>query len=147
MKCHVDGSCSFCSSTAGGLAGTDTVPHSGCTALNPECNAGGTACQCDQVVCDKETSTVCSAKVCKCGGSNACSGMMPKCDTSSKPATCVSCATDAGAEGDATSQGTCPTDSLLCLSDGSCSCQKDNAGGGAGDAMSAGTCTAAGQLC
>ena len=154
LNCHADGSCSFCSSTAGGLAGTDAEPHSGCTSLNPRCNADGTECQCDtvtQLICDSTVATLCAMAdttgVCMCGVDPACSGMTPTCDMMSDPATCVGCSDDAGMAGDGTSQGTCSAESTMCLIDGSCQCQLDMAGGGPGDAMSPGTCTEEGLLC
>ena len=150
LNCHSDGSCSVCSSTAGGLAGTDAEPHSGCTSLNPSCNAAGTECQCDtatSLVCDASIATVCTAGVCMCGADPACEGITPTCDMTANPAVCIGCTDNAGGSGDGASQGSCSTESLMCLADGSCQCQLDMAGGGPGDAMSAGTCIDQGLLC
>ena len=154
QKCHIDGSCSLCSSTAGDLAGTDTEPHSGCTKLNPRCNDGTDECQCDTTSptkCEAEVATTCAMAdtkgVCMCGGDEACSGTTPMCDVATDPASCIGCTNDAGTQGDAKSQGSCTSASLMCLDDGSCQCRKDMVGGLPGDAMDAGTCTDAGKLC
>ena len=105
--CNLDGKCSLCSAT-------NSIPHGGCSKLNPICN-GGTEC-----VCDKALSTICTADIhsvcdgyaiadpfgggsCLCGttsgsGSNSvCSGNTPICkyvnfatptDSTSTSATC-----------------------------------------------------------
>ena len=159
QNCHGDGSCSLCSSTAGGKAGTDEDPHSGCTSLNPLCNADGSECQCfistdhlyEPLICDSTSSNVCAdadtAGRCMCGANHYCDTTTPLCDTTTDPASCVMCKKDDGMMGDAMSQGTCPSASLMCLNDGSCQCQIDVAGGGPGDASTQGTCVEEGHLC
>ena len=155
LNCHSDGSCSVCSGTAGGKAGTDAEPHSGCTKLNPLCSTDGSECQCatTPLVCDSASSNFCmdadSTGMCKCGAMDACGTTTPLCDTTTDPAnpSCAMCKKDDGMMGDAMSQGTCSSASFMCLNDGSCKCQKDMAGAGDGDAMDEGTCTEEGHLC
>ena len=134
--------------------GTDTDPHSGCSALNPKCNTDGSECQCaDGLICDSTSSNVCANAdtngMCMCGGAAACETATPLCDTTTAPTspTCAACAKDDASAGDAMSQGTCASASLMCLVDGSCQCQKDMVGGGQGDATTQGTCTEEGRLC
>jgi len=101
QNCHGDGSCSLCSSTAGGKAGTDADPHSGCTSLNPLCNADGSECQCLYVpsytplICDSTSSNVCAdadtGGRCMCGANPFCAGTTPLCDTTTHPASCAMC--------------------------------------------------------
>ena len=152
LNCHGDGSCSICSSTAGGKMGTDASPHSGCTPLNPQCNTDGSECQCaDGLICDSASSNVCAdaanAGMCMCGGATACGTATPVCNTNADPIACAACAKDDMSPGDAMSQGTCASASLMCLADGSCQCQMDMAGTGPGDATTQGTCTEEGRLC
>ena len=151
LNCHGDGSCSICSSTAGGKAGTNADPHSGCSSLNPLCNAEETECQCatTPLICDSAASTVCANGVCMCGETDpVCETTTPICDTTTSNPSCVMCKKDDGMMGDAMSQGTCPSASLMCLNDGSCQCQMDvGGGGGHGDGASQGTCVEEGHLC
>ena len=48
-RCHIDGTCSVCSDTAGGFGGTVVSPHSGCgiaggTTTRPNCRQGTCSC-------------------------------------------------------------------------------------------------------
>ena len=87
--CNNDGSCAMC-------AVTNSIPHSGCTTLNPICN-GGTSCVCDpssSLSCSSDNHSTCngyatmspfSGGSCICGttagmGTNsACTGNLPSC--------------------------------------------------------------------
>ena len=147
LRCHVDGSCSVCSSTA---KGDGVTPQSGCTDLNPTCKSDKSGCVCkddtdpaNQVTCDSGTASKCdlvtdpTTPTCTCGTNPACSGGTPICDTSSGTPTCSKCTVgDAKADGDGTAQGTCP-EGNKCHSDGSCSvCTSDIGAGTMGDAHS-----------
>ena len=97
-KCQADGTCAFCATSS-------SLPHTGCTELNPVCN-GGTECTCNpssSTTCNSVTSSICdgasnvspySGGTCKCGlvanfGSGViCSSPTPKCSGTGVSATC-----------------------------------------------------------
>ena len=76
--CNVDGSCTVCSSTEGGHAGTTADAHTGCSANYPKCVSGkcyciGTATDANAVG-DGTVQGSCASSSVKCQSDGTCGG-------------------------------------------------------------------------
>ena len=160
-----DGTC-VCGTTGAGCSTTmplcalNSIQETVCQCDTTSCPSGhtccGGVCKCGDTSECSGTSNICQtangASTCVCGttGAACTDTAIPSCLTTADTflaldsgSTCKACSKEVGSvtAGDATTQGTCPLASDVCLSDGKCMCQLDLLGGGMGNGMAKGTCT------
>ena len=148
------------------ISSSETSCQCDTTSCSPGHTCSEGVCKCGNSEECTGTSNICQTKksnddtiksACVCGDTeDGCPVATPSCLTTTGTflaldlnRTCKACSNEVGkvVAGDATTQGTCPLVSDVCLPDGKCMCQLDLLGGGEGNGMAMGTCTTDSDRC